>query len=58
MDVPPTLLFLFLLLRCLYYAEIAITLIVGARKLRAGCKRLDSLIIWPIILANFQQLLI
>jgi hypothetical protein len=52
------LLFLFLLLRCLYYAKTAITLIVGARKLCADCKRLDSLVIWRIIRANFQQLLI
>jgi hypothetical protein len=58
MDVPPTLLFLFLLLRCLYYAETAITHIVGTRKLCADCKRLDSLVIWSIIRPNFQQLLI
>jgi hypothetical protein len=58
MDVPPTLLFHFLPLRCLSYAETAITLIVGASKLCADCKRLDSLVIWSIIRANFQQLLI
>jgi hypothetical protein len=58
MDAPPTSLFLFLPLRRLHYAETAITLIVGARKLCADCKRLDLLAIWPIVLANFQQLLI
>jgi hypothetical protein len=56
--VPPTSPFLYLLLRCLYYAETAITLIVRARKLCADCKRFDWLVIWSIIRANFQQLLI
>jgi hypothetical protein len=56
MDALPTSLFLFLLLRCLSYAETAITLIVGASKLCADCERLDSLVIWSIIRANFQQL--
>lgn len=56
--MPPTSLFPFLLIRCLSYAETAITLIVGASKLCADCKRLDSLVIWSIIRANFQQLLI
>jgi hypothetical protein len=37
--------FSFLLLRCLNYAETAITLIVGVSKFCADCKRLDSLVI-------------